>query len=127
MIRIVAILLFCIVQTQSLSLQKRAVFDIIPKLEKYNSLVDEDMFDVKQDDLSPGAKCKCQNGSEVCVLDSRFRCRPLFSILGGKGVEEVEEMQSRRIVKKRLSNMVMKWIRMKNAEERVLELEEMTL
>ena len=129
MVGVVSILLLCALETQSLNLEhrikpreKRAVFDIIPKLEKQRTFREEELTDAGQE-MSPGSRCKCRNGSEKCVLDSRYKCRPLLNLFKVEEKEE-EEVETRRHVKRRLSNLVMTWIRMKDAEQRVLEIQQ---
>ena len=70
--------------------------------------------DVVQGD--PGTRCVCKDRKGVeCVVDRRRRCRPLLFITAD---DEVMEQESQRTAVME----VMRWIRMKDTERRLKEL-----
>ena len=104
---------------------KRAIFDIIPSVQ-VPTAGEQMVGDVEQG--APGTRCICMDKKGVeCVVDLRHRCRPLLIIAADDVATEqksqetaVKEVTSRH-VKKRLTNLVMRWIRMKDTERRLLK------
>ena len=91
---------------------KRAIFDIIPSVQV--PAAGEPMVgDVEQG--APGTRCICMDKKGVeCVVDRRRRCRPLLFITTGNVATE-QKSQETAVME------VMRWIRMKNTERRLLK------
>lgn len=104
---------------QPLTRARRAVFDIIPK-KTPGSISGEVGLEGEEELQGPGSRCRCDDGTMDCVLDFKDRCKPLL-VLAGTEPAERDEKSSNRHVKRRLTNLVMSWIRMKDAERRILE------
>ena len=91
---------------------KRAIFDIIPSQEDVGP---------GQGAGGPGTSCVCEDKDGVdCVLDFRRRCRPLLTLAKDKDNSDSSN-GSNRHVKKRLTSLVMRWIKMKDTERRLMK------
>ena len=109
-------LLTCLMEpTHGFTLQprpKRAVFDIIPSLASSTEPA-----------TAEGSRCLCENGSSDCVLDFKGRCTAVLNLadVNDRPADNHSRRRaSERHVKKRLTSLVMRWIRMKDAERRLL-------
>ena len=114
------LLLTCLLQEQThgYTVQprpKRAVFDIIPSLASSTEPALE------------GTRCLCENGSPDCVLDFKGRCTAVLNLAdvdrstaATSRDSNNRRRASERHVKRRLTSLVMRWIRMKDAESRLL-------
>merc|ERR1712107_128172 len=115
---LILMLVFSVYSVNSFSTHrtKRAVYTIIPQLR-----------DSSQELVDVGSPCPCEDGGSDCFLDTRLICRPEVRLTGSdtelSTVNKVEEIEdhSRKHVKRKLANLLMKWIQMRDAEMRLIQ------